>query len=600
MNNLRLKLKAKTLWIPVSITILSYLVIAAAFSKVLVDNSHKDLHQKMTKHIEVERDQLITALSLITSSQSLADAFFGLEAEDEVLAKDIVKQVHSMGLDGVYFTDLNGFVIYPKKDALPPDFASVLRKSPKKKGAINVIYLDGKMLGYGPIIDVEKPKGFLIFQINVPMKLADEAKWVFDSTDNQSMRQHSSVAEHLDFIHTRSLEDNRELLKKMMVTISAILLVTLVLLLAVLGTTSKNIINPVRQLLYVFRKLAEGDLTREANALSHDEIAELTETFNDTSAKLNAILENVTEHADNVAASASRMYSSSSSIAENANSQSEKTIHAISAIEELNSSFHDVAKNTSVAAEHAKEVTALAMEGRDVMSGTIEVMNRISVAVNQSAKKVGELGIRSEQIGNIIQVINDIAEQTNLLALNAAIEAARAGEQGRGFAVVADEVRKLAERTTAATREITEMIKGIQSDTGNVVESMESGTKEVNSGVEMANQSGAALQHIVTSVNNVTDMVQQIAAAAEEQSQTGTEVAAIINDVEVIAKRTAEEVQQSSDLSRDLDKLSQELQHLVSGFKLRRGNNDGRHLTDIHMTRNSLTTEMAKKVPGPQ
>lgn len=592
MEKLRLQLKAKTLWIPVSITIMSYLIIGAAFSKLLIDNSHKDLHQKMTKHIEVERDQIISGLSLVTSSQTPADAFIGLEGEDDVLAEEIVRQVRPMGLDGVYFTDLNGQVMYPRAGKLSADFASALRESTKKKGAADVKYLRGKMLGYAPIVDVETPKGFLVFQVNVPETLADDAQWVFsDKGSREGMRQHSTASQRLDFIHSRSHADNRVLLNKMMFTIIAILLFTLALLLAVLGSTSRNIINPVRQLLDVFGKLAEGDLTSEVHVTSHDEIARLTETFNETSRRLNTMLENITRHADNVAASASRMYTSSEGIAENAKSQSEKTLHAISAIEELTASFSDVAKNTSVAAEHAKDVADLAREGGNVMFETIEVMNRTAGAVNQSAKKVEELGIRSEQIGNIIQVINDIAEQTNLLALNAAIEAARAGEQGRGFAVVADEVRKLAERTTSATNEITAMIKGIQNDTGNVVESMGNGTKEVDAGVEMVNQSGAALQNIASSVNNVTDMVQQIAAAAEEQAQTAVEVAAVISDVEAIAGRTAEEVRQSSDLSRNLDLLSRELQHLVSGFTLRNGKTGGRHLKETEIRKSPLTVE---------
>lgn len=169
-------------------------------------------------------------------------------------------------------------------------------------------------------------------------------------------------------------------------------------------------------------------------------------------------------------------------------------------------------------------------------------------------------------------MINDIAGQTNLLALNAAIEAARAGEQGRGFAVVADEVRKLAEKTTASTNEIGEMIKMIQNESMKAVEAMQTGTRDVEAGVMLANNAGESLKQIVQAVQSVTDMIQQIATAAEEQSTTGGEVATNIESVATITYKTADDAKQSSSTIKQLHSMASSLQLTAGEFRLRNGN----------------------------
>lgn len=179
------------------------------------------------------------------------------------------------------------------------------------------------------------------------------------------------------------------------------------------------------------------------------------------------------------------------------------------------------------------------------------------------------LGKRSEQIGEIIKVIDGIANQTNLLALNAAIEAARAGEQGRGFAVVADEVRKLAERTSSATMEIVDMIHGIQDDTRSAVKSMHTGKEKVDEGVKMADKAGEALREIVAGINTVTDMIQRIAAAIEEQSQAGDEIGRNLASIAQMSKETSERSEESFLATQSLSSLTNDLQTMVSKFKLK-------------------------------
>ena len=195
-------------------------------------------------------------------------------------------------------------------------------------------------------------------------------------------------------------------------------------------------------------------------------------------------------------------------------------------------------------------------------------MNRIAEVVRKSAETVQALGKSSDQIGEIVQVIDDIADQTNLLALNAAIEAARAGEQGRGFAVVADEVRKLAERTTKATKEIATMIKQIQKDTSGAVESMEEGTKEVEVGKQLAEKAGKSLQEIIHGAEQVVDIVTQVAAASEEQSSAAEQISKNIESISSVTQESASGIQQIAHASEDLNRLTLNLQELVARFKV--------------------------------
>ncbi|NOZ69661.1 MAG: HAMP domain-containing protein [Deferribacteres bacterium] len=563
---MKMKLQAKTLWIPVAIIVVNYLIIGVLFSKLTFSNSQTTLNTELKRLIETKEELLKAGLLLMSKTRSPGDALAALEKGDDSIAKEVINQVESLGLDGVYFTELNGHAIYPRQAALPDSFTSMLGRMSMGRGEVTVMYHDGKMFGYTPVVDKGVAAGFLVFEINIPEELDGITSSVVGKHNHSAGEL---VSERLEKLYNEAWKNSRSFFRKMLLSIGGVMVTTLFLIGVVLSTTSRNIIRPVRQLLEAFRKQAEGDLTMEVHVKSNDEIAELTDTFNKTNYRLNVMLHKVATHSDNVTASASQLSDSSQNIAVNAQEQSAKTAHAASSIEELNSSFLSVAQNTANAADSAKKASDLAVKGGEVVKETINGMNQISMSVNESAATVETLGRNSEQIGEIIKVINDIAGQTNLLALNAAIEAARAGEQGRGFAVVADEVRKLAERTTSATNEIGDMIKGIQEETIKAVESMRNGTKEVEKGVNSANQAGEALQEIVSSVRNVTDMIQQIATAAEEQSSTGEEVAANLESVADITKQTADAVNRSSEATQNLYILARELQQMVSGFKLR-------------------------------
>ena len=222
-----------------------------------------------------------------------------------------------------------------------------------------------------------------------------------------------------------------------------------------------------------------------------------------------------------------------------------------------------------MATEASKNAGKVAKEGGKVVDETINGMNRIAEVVQQSAKTVEELGNSSDQIGEIVQVIEDIADQTNLLALNAAIEAARAGEQGRGFAVVADEVRKLAERTTKATKEIASMIKQIQYETKGAVSSMRQGTEEVKNGKLFAAKAGESLKEIIEGADHVVDIISQVAAASEEQSSAAEQISKNIESISRVTSESANGIHQIASSAEDLNRLTNNLQQLVNRFNIK-------------------------------
>lgn len=347
---------------------------------------------------------------------------------------------------------------------------------------------------------------------------------------------------------------------------SLILLLSLLLILWITG----SITNPLARLNEAMKALTSGngDLTLRLRADSNDEIGQIAGSFNTFMEQLHKMLSQVGGTSSKLAAAADELHSTAERIATGAEEVSAQANTVATAGEEMSATSGDIAQNCLLAAEGAQRASQAAQNGAQVVAATVTVMGQIADKVQQSAKTVESLGARSDQIGAIIGTIEDIADQTNLLALNAAIEAARAGEQGRGFAVVADEVRALAERTTKATREIGEMIKAIQNETRGAVEAMGQGVQQVGAGTTEAARSGEALQDILQQINDVAMQVNQIATAAEEQTATTGEISSNMLQITEVVQQTSHGAQQSAKASAQLSDIAAELQQLVRQFKL--------------------------------
>jgi methyl-accepting chemotaxis protein len=328
------------------------------------------------------------------------------------------------------------------------------------------------------------------------------------------------------------------------------------------------VILPVQDGARVLEIMATGDFSPRVTADYKGQHKMIKESINNLGDSIGDILNEVGSAVGATASASNQISSSTEEMAAGSQEQSAQTSEIASAVEQMTKTILETTHSASTASESAKNAGNIAKEGGKVVNETIEGMGKIAAVVKQSAETVQALGKSSDQIGEIVQVIDDIADQTNLLALNAAIEAARAGEQGRGFAVVADEVRKLAERTTKATKEIASMIKQIQKDTIGAVESMQRGTEEVEKGKILADKAGQSLKDIIKGADEVVGMATQVAAASEEQSSAAEQISKNIDAISSVTQESASGVQQIARASEDLNRLTINLQDLMSKFKI--------------------------------
>jgi methyl-accepting chemotaxis protein len=328
------------------------------------------------------------------------------------------------------------------------------------------------------------------------------------------------------------------------------------------------ILAPLREMSTGIDRVAGGDLTRTIAVETTDEIGTMAGHFNAMTERLRELLGQIHTATATIASATTQISASTEQMAAGTQEQSSQTSEVAGAVEEMTRTIVENSKNATKTAETARDARVAAEKGGSVVTATVEGMKRIAATSKQSAETVQALGRSSNQIGEIVGVIDDIADQTNLLALNAAIEAARAGEQGRGFAVVADEVRKLAERTTKATKEIADMIRTIQRETAGAVQTMEQGDAEVQNGITQADQAGSSLREIVAISQRVGDMITQIATASEEQSTTSEEIARNVEAITNVTQETARGTQQVARAAEDLNRLTANLQSLLSAFHL--------------------------------
>jgi methyl-accepting chemotaxis protein len=338
-------------------------------------------------------------------------------------------------------------------------------------------------------------------------------------------------------------------------------------------TIVRGVATKLNKLIDMVKDVAEGegDLTKRLQVVTQDELGQLARWFNTFLEKLHHVISELAQVSEHVASASEQLSASSAQQAQSVETQKNQSVQIATAMQEMSSTVLQVSENSNKAAESSRQAAETARQGGSIVEETLNKMRVIADSVGATAKKMEELGKSSEQIGRIVGVIDDIADQTNLLALNAAIEAARAGEQGRGFAVVADEVRKLAERTTTATKEIAQMIKNIQDETKAAVSAMEAGTKQVEDGVKSTAQAGDSLKEIIQMSEQVGEMITHIATAATEQSSASEEINKNAEQIAELVKESATGAQQSAKACQDLSGLALALRNMVGNFKLDSG-----------------------------
>jgi methyl-accepting chemotaxis protein len=330
----------------------------------------------------------------------------------------------------------------------------------------------------------------------------------------------------------------------------------------------------VTDFLTIVSQIGRGDLTLRGK-VTNDALGNVVDSVNYMLDNFTRVLERVRKSAIDVASNANEILLSSEDMSAGATQQDQEITNTSSAVEELTVSMKQVSNNAEASAEAARRALDAAEQGNRAVRDTLEGMQRIRASVQATAKKIKSLGDRSLEISEIINVINDITEQTNLLALNAAIEAARAGEAGRGFAVVADEVRKLAEHSRTATKDIAALIKAIQAETNEAVVVMEEGTKEVEVGARLADQAGKALEAISSVVRQSAELVQEISLASKQQVRGTEGVANAMQIISNITRQTSQGARQTARTVEHMVKLSEQLNEALSQFRIASGNAQG-------------------------
>ena len=382
-----------------------------------------------------------------------------------------------------------------------------------------------------------------------------------DTAGQQVAQSASDVTHSADLI----VANNTTLVR----TAIIVLIVAIILSIVIGITLLKAIIPPIQQLRNTLISIEnDADLTLRAPNASNDELGV-------TGSALNHMLEKVQQTIHKLATVSIHLKDAATHISkvmqqtkQEVDAQQDSTDQIAAAINEMSYTVQEVAENTARATDSANSANETAQDGQRVVSETITIMGELSNKVNEAVDVISLVANESSSIGSVLEVISGISEQTNLLALNAAIEAARAGEAGRGFAVVADEVRTLAQRTNESTTEIQIVIERLQNSTKTAVVTMEEGQQITNAALKQAEQAGQALEGIAASVSNITDINFQIASAAEQQSVTADEINRNVHDISQIAIITAEAVKKTASACEEQQQLSIQLEELVQQFKI--------------------------------
>jgi methyl-accepting chemotaxis protein len=332
---------------------------------------------------------------------------------------------------------------------------------------------------------------------------------------------------------------------------------------------TQQIIAPLRDTLSAAKRIAQGDLSVDLDVQRRDEMGDLQHSIQDMTQSLRTLISGISDGVAQIASAATQLSAVTEQTSAGVNNQKDETDQVATAMNQMTSTVLEVARNAEEASEAAQQADQQAREGDKVVSDAITQIERLATEVNNSTLAMGQLKLESDKIGGVLDVIKSVSQQTNLLALNAAIEAARAGEAGRGFAVVADEVRSLAQRTQESTEEIEVLIAALQNGTQQVVGTLDASRSLSDSSVELSRRAGTALEHITRTVSTIQNMNQQIATAGEEQTVVADQINRSVINVRDVSEQTAAASEETAASSVELARLGAQLQAMVGKFRVR-------------------------------
>lgn len=538
--------------------------------KPLEDNSRKIFNVIDTLELRIvkDRNSVVSSLGFQNAANSVMEAGSGISVDVKELNAG-VRQIMLSASDAEVAGIAASLARTRRRiEANVGMVQKLLLQSGQKELARNIAEVSGTIRRAGSSIHKIEATKLNVIRSNLSMQKAlDAARGISRDQAQRSEQQVKSIGENQQQILSgvRQAVANATALSFAMIGVSlAVALVSLVISLRIIS----SITRPLGHAREVTAEIAGGDLTKRIRLDSRDEISEICHSINNIVVHFHEVISRVSHNTQQVASASAQLSCAAEQMASGAARVAGQAATVATASEEMAATSNEIARNCTRAAAGSQQANDAAVTGAGVVKGTVQDMNRVAENVRESAVGIGRLGAKSEQIGEIVDTINDIADQTNLLALNAAIEAARAGEQGRGFAVVADEVRALAERTGCATREIGEMIASIQQETKGAIKVMESGVTRVEKGTIEAAKSGNALEEILQQIGSVTMQVNQIATAAEEQTATTGEISSNIRSINEVVQDSAENARESAASALQLSRLAEEQQKLVGQFKL--------------------------------